>query len=57
MVKINRDKCDGCGNCIEVCPFGVLEIRNGEAIVVAPEKCKNCGACMYACPNKAIKTD
>ena len=57
MVKINKEKCSGCGNCIEVCPFGVLEIKNGKAVVKHPEKCKKCGACMSACPNNAIKVN
>jgi len=55
MVKINKEKCSGCGNCVDVCPFGVLEIKNGKAIVKHPEKCKKCGACISTCPNNAIK--
>ena len=55
MVKINKEKCDGSGNCIEVCPFGVLEIKNGKAVVKNLKNCKRCGACMYACPNNAIE--
>ena len=55
MVKINKEKCFGCGNCVEACPFGVFEIKNGKAIVEYPEKCKKCGACISACPNNAIK--
>ena len=54
MVKINEEKCDGCGNCIEVCPFGVFELKNGKVVVAHPEKCVKCGACMSACPNNAI---
>jgi len=48
MIKIIQEKCDGCGNCVEVCPFGVLIIKN-------LENCKRCGACMHACPNNAIE--
>jgi len=55
MVKINKEKCDGCGNCVEVCPFGVLEIQNGKAVVKNLKNCKRCGACMHACPNNAIE--
>jgi len=55
MVKINGEKCSGCGNCVDVCPFGVLEIKNGKAIIKHPEKCKKCGACISACPNNAIR--
>jgi len=55
MPLIDSNKCDGCGNCIEACPFDVFEIKNGKVIVKHPEKCKKCRACMSACPNNAIK--
>ena len=48
-------ECSGCGNCVEVCPFGVLEIKNGKAVVKDLENCKKCGACISACSNNAIK--
>jgi NAD-dependent dihydropyrimidine dehydrogenase PreA subunit len=55
MIIINQEKCDGCGNCIEVCPFNVLEIKNGKVKVKSSKKCKGCEACACACPNNAIK--
>ena len=57
MIKINKEKCDGCGNCVDACPFGVLEIKNGKAVVKDSENCKGCGACVCACPNNAIEID
>ncbi len=57
MVKIIKEKCSGCGNCVDVCPFGVLEIKDGKAIVKDIKNCRKCGACMHACPNHAIKID
>ena len=57
MVKINKKLCTGCGNCIEVCPFDVLEIKDGKAIVKNPGKCRKCGACVSACPNNAIEIE
>jgi adenylylsulfate reductase, subunit B len=54
MPRIDPNKCVGCGNCTEVCPFGVLEIENGKAVVKHPENCRRCGACVSACPNHAI---
>ncbi|MCK4999473.1 MAG: 4Fe-4S dicluster domain-containing protein [Anaerohalosphaera sp.] len=60
-VLISRDKCIGCGYCIEACPFGAMEVTNdGKAVV----KCDLCiertqvgqpPACVTACPTGAIK--
>ncbi len=55
MVKIIEGKCEGCGVCVKACPFGVLELINGKAVVVHPENCRKCGACIRACPNNAIE--
>ncbi len=57
MIKINKEKCDGCGNCVEACPFGVFEIEKKKAVVKHPEKCRKCRACMSACPNNAIEME
>ncbi len=45
------------GNCAEVCPFAVLEIKDGKAVVKHPGKCRKCRACMSACPNNAIEIE
>jgi electron transfer flavoprotein alpha subunit len=55
MIKINKEKCTGCGNCVDACPFGVLEIKNGKAVIKNIANCRMCGRCMQACPNNAIK--
>jgi len=58
MVRIKNKLCAKCGNCVEVCPFGVFEIKeNGEIVVAHPERCKKCEACVAACPNNAIEID
>jgi NAD-dependent dihydropyrimidine dehydrogenase PreA subunit len=55
MVRIIKEKCSGCGNCVDVYPFGVLEIKDGKAIVKGRDNCRKCGACINAYPNYAIK--
>jgi len=51
---IDLNKCEGCGNCIEVCPAGVYEIAGDEANAARPDDCLDCGACAEECPVQAI---
>lgn len=53
-VKIDRDKCNKCLECIEVCPEGVLELVDGWPFHVYIEHCKQCGTCLNMCPEDAI---
>ena len=55
MIKLSKRKCDGCGICVESCPFGVLAIKNKKAVIVKPEACHDCQVCIKVCPNKAIE--
>jgi NAD-dependent dihydropyrimidine dehydrogenase PreA subunit len=54
------DKCDGCAKfgkprCVEFCPNGVLEFREGKAVVALPLKCVYlCRGCEPLCHKKAI---
>jgi 2-oxoglutarate ferredoxin oxidoreductase subunit delta len=61
VVVIDRDRCKGCGFCVEFCPTGVLALSeklNGKGYhppeVVAPEKCTGCDLCGMYCPDFAI---
>ena len=51
-IQIDLDKCTGCGNCVPVCPFGLLEIVDDK--VQLKEGCTLCGACQEACDYEAI---
>ncbi|MFC1944032.1 FAD-binding protein [Chloroflexota bacterium] len=51
-IHIDIDNCTGCGGCVEVCPFGVIEIINDVAIV--GEGCNLCGACRDTCAFDAV---
>lgn len=48
----DRAKCDLCGKCMDVCPFGALSI-DGDSLTVHPE-CRLCQQCVKACPKNAI---
>ncbi len=57
LVIVDKDKCDGCGLCVEVCPTSVFELKNGKAEVVDQNKCMLCYGCMPLCPREAIKVE
>ena len=48
LLKIDRDKCVGCGACVDACPFGALSMVD-DTIEVS-EACTACGACLLSCP-------
>ena len=52
-VTIDKEKCTGCGACVDVCPVDALKLENDKA-VVDPETCIDCGTCVDECPVEAI---
>jgi heterodisulfide reductase subunit A len=56
--KIDVDQCIGCGLCVEVCPFGAIELDEVEGKGFRARNisasCKGCGICASSCPRKAI---
>jgi MinD superfamily P-loop ATPase len=56
MFKIDREKCTGCGICLNVCSVKAITLVNGKA-QIDKEKCTNCGVCAPACPADAIYSD
>ena len=54
---IDLNLCTGCGTCVETCPAGVLELKDGKAHVVNPDDCLGCRACESACPEGAITVE
>lgn len=53
-LKLDIEKCTGCGRCPEVCPHAVFMIENKKARIVDPDSCMECGACAGNCPADAI---
>jgi len=52
--QLDRARCNGCGDCITVCPTGALGMVQERAAVVHPEACTYCAACEDICPTEAI---
>ncbi len=51
-IYVDRDKCDGCGECVSVCPSGAIEVSFGKAEI--KEGCVFCQACVEVCEKGAI---
>ena len=54
IIKIDEDKCTGCGECIPACPEGALQIIDGKARLISDLFCDGLGACIGTCPFGAI---
>ena len=54
IVKIDEEKCDGCGQCIDACAEGAIELIDGKAKLVSEIYCDGLGACIGNCPQDAI---
>lgn len=53
---INADKCNGCGRCIKVCPYGAVEMGSDDKAHIL-DSCISCGACIESCRQEAILSD
>jgi len=54
IVKIDEEKCTGCGLCIPNCAEGALQIVDGKAKLMSEKFCDGLGACLGNCPEDAI---
>ncbi len=53
-LQLNKDKCIGCGRCVEVCPHAVFAMNASKTNIVDRNSCMECGACTQNCPTNAI---
>jgi NAD-dependent dihydropyrimidine dehydrogenase PreA subunit len=57
IVKIDEEKCNGCGLCVPACAEGAIQIINGKAKLIADNLCDGLGACLGDCPQDAISIE
>ena len=53
VAVVNKDKCTGCGTCVDICPAAAIELGNDRAVVDA-SACVDCETCVDECPKSAI---
>jgi ferredoxin len=54
IIRIDQDKCDGCGECVPSCAEGAIQIVGGKAQLLADRYCDGLGACLGECPQGAL---
>lgn len=54
-LKLDTEKCKGCGMCTNVCPHMAFTIEMEKAIIKDRDACMECGACEKNCPFNAIE--
>jgi ferredoxin len=53
--SLDREKCTGCGMCVNVCPHGVFAMEEKKAVIRNLDACMECGACAKNCAFGAIR--
>lgn len=54
IIRIDHERCNGCGACAKACHEGAIEIINGKAELVREHFCDGLGDCLPECPTGAI---
>ena len=54
IIKIDKDRCNGCGACATACHEGAIEMVGGKASLAREDYCDGLGDCLPACPTGAI---
>lgn len=57
IVRIDEEKCTGCGACVIPCAEGAIEIVNGKARLIGEAFCDGAGFCLGICPEGALSVE
>jgi Fe-S-cluster-containing hydrogenase component 2 len=54
IINIDKEKCNGCGLCVNACHEGAIALVGGKAELIRDDYCDGLGNCLPACPTEAI---
>ena len=54
IIRIDKEKCNGCGACADACHEGAIDIIDGKAELMREHFCDGLGDCLPECPTGAI---
>ncbi|MFV0341729.1 MAG: ATP-binding protein, partial [Anaerocolumna sp.] len=54
IIKIDEEKCNGCGVCVSACHEGAIGLVRGKAQLLRDDYCDGLGNCLPVCPTEAI---
>jgi ferredoxin len=54
IIKIDEEKCNGCGLCVNACHEGAISLVDGKAKLIRDDYCDGLGNCLPVCPTNAI---
>jgi len=56
FISVDGERCDGCGDCVAICPMDLWRLREKKASLSAEylERCMECGSCAIACTKGAV---
>jgi len=53
-VIVDKERCKGCEECIEICTVQVFEMQEGKSVPVNAKECLGCQSCVEVCKEEAI---
>ncbi len=56
-VTVDAPKCEGCEECVDVCPVEVFEMENDKSVPVNADECLGCESCVEVCEPGAITVE
>lgn len=54
VAVLDEDLCIGCGNCVKVCGYNAIEMKENDIAKININNCDGCGLCVQICPNSAL---